>query len=98
MRLPGYGGGPFEKAANTPVLYDAFDRLVGKGRWQRRNGLGTLPVRFPHPDDAGDAGWHVDSSFPGDGCDLNERHDVSGWRVNVTSRGRALLMLFPFPM
>jgi hypothetical protein len=51
IRLPGYGGGPFEKAANTPILHAAFDRLVGKGRWLPRNGLGTFPVRFPHPDD-----------------------------------------------
>ena len=36
VRLPGYGAGPFQKAANTPVLHDAFDRLVGKGRWVPR--------------------------------------------------------------
>jgi len=96
VRLPGYGGGPFRKAANTTVLHTAFDRLVGKGRWIPRDGLGTFPVRFPHPDDPGDAGWHVDLSFPGDDCDPSERHDFSSWRVNVTSRGRALLMLFLF--
>jgi len=96
IRLPGYGGGPFQKAANTPVLHDAFDRLVGKGRWVQRDGLGSFPVRFPHPDDPGDAGWHVDLSFPGDDCDPKEQHDFSAWRVNVTSRGRALLMLFLF--
>jgi hypothetical protein len=96
VRLPGYGGGPFQKAANTPVLHSAFDQLVGKGRWFPRDGLGTFPVRFPHPDDPGDDGWHVDRSFPGDDCDPNERHDFSSWRVNVTSRGRALLMLFLF--
>ena len=96
VRLPGYGGGPFAVAANMPVLHAAFDQLVGKGRWRRRDGLGTFPVRFPHSDDPGDAGWHVDVSFPGDDCDPNERHDFSAWRVNVTSRGRALLMLFLF--
>ena len=96
IRLPGYGGGPFETAANTPILHAAFDRLVGKGRWLRRDGLGTFPVRFPHPDDPGDTGWHVDLSFPGEDCDPNERHDFSAWRVNITSRGRALLMLFLF--
>jgi hypothetical protein len=53
-------------------------------------------VRFPHPDDPGDVGWHVDVSFPGDDCDPKEQHDFSSWRVNVTSRGRALLMLFLF--
>ena len=96
IRLPGYGQAPFRQAANTPVLHAAFDQLVGKGRWVPCHGLGSFPVRFPHPDDPGDAGWHVDVSFPGDDCDPNERHDFSSWRVNVTSRGRALLMLFLF--
>ncbi len=96
VRLAGYGGGPFQKAANTPVLHAAFDRLVGSGRWAPRDGLGSFPVRFPHPDDPGDTGWHLDLSFPGEDCDPNEHHDFSAWRVNVTSRGRALLMLFLF--
>jgi hypothetical protein len=96
IRLPGYGGGPFRKAANAPILHAAFDQLVGTGRWIPLNTLGTFPVRFPHPDDPGDAGWHVDVSFAGEGCDANERHDFSSWRVNVYSRGRALLMLFLF--
>ena len=96
IRLPGYGGAPFEQAVNTPVLHDAFDRIVGEGRWEPRDGLGTFPVRFPHPDDPGDAGWHVDGSFLPDNCDPNEQHLYSVWRVNVTSRGRALLMLFLF--
>ncbi|MBY5563417.1 phytanoyl-CoA dioxygenase family protein [Rhizobium leguminosarum] len=90
VRLAGYGGGPFEKAVNTPVLHSAFDQLVGKGRWEPRSGLGSFPVRFPHPDDPGDAGWHVDLSFPG------EDSNPDAWRVNITSRGRALLMLFLF--
>ncbi|OCC01372.1 phytanoyl-CoA dioxygenase [Labrys sp. WJW] len=96
IRLAGYGGGPFEKAVNTPVLLNAFDQLVGQGRWHPRDGLGSFPIRFPHPDDPGDVGWHVDLSFPGEGCDPDERSDFSAWRVNVTSRGRALLMLFLF--
>ena len=68
----------------------------GKGRWRPRDGLGTFPVRFPHPDDPGDAGWHIDVSFPGPSSDPNERQDFSSWRANVTSRDRALLMLFLF--
>jgi hypothetical protein len=32
IRLPGYGGEPFQQAANAPVLHAAFDQLVGKGR------------------------------------------------------------------
>lgn len=96
IRLPGYGQRPFKEAVNTPLLHAAFDQIVGKGRWRPRDGLGTFPVRFPHPDDPGDAGWHVDLSFPGEDCDPNEQRDFSAWRVNVTSRGRALLMLFLF--
>jgi hypothetical protein len=96
IRLPGYGQEPFKKAVNTSILHAAFDQIVGKGRWRPRDGLGTFPVRFPHPDDPGDAGWHVDVSFAGPSNDPNERHDFSSWRVNVTSRGRALLMLFLF--
>jgi hypothetical protein len=96
IRLPGYGQEPFRIAATMSVLHSAYDQLVGRGRWRPRFGLGGFPVRFPHPDDPGDAGWHVDMGFPGDDCDPNERHDFSAWRVNVTSRGRALLMLFLF--
>ncbi len=96
IRLGGYRQEPFMKAQSTPVLHAAFDQLVGKGRWRRRSDLGGFPVRFPHPDDPGDAGWHVDVSFPGEDCDPNEQSDFSSWRVNVTSRGRALLMLFLF--
>lgn len=96
VRLPGYGEEPFRQAINTPVLHRAFDQIAGPGRWSPRHNIGTFPVRFPHPDDPGDAGWHVDVSFPGDDCDPHERSDFSAWRVNVNSRGRALLMLFLF--
>jgi hypothetical protein len=96
IRLGYYGDEPFKKAANSSALYQAFDQLVGPGRWRPPSNLGTFPVRFPHPDDPGDAGWHVDLSFPGEDCDPNEKKDFSSWRVNVTSRGRALLMLFLF--
>jgi hypothetical protein len=96
IRLGGYGQEPFRAAANTPALHAAFDQLVGKGRWRPRRDVGTFVVRFPHPADPGDAGWHIDLSFPGEGGDPNERHDYSAWRANVTSRGRALLMLFLF--
>lgn len=96
VRLPGYGDEPFRKAVNTPRLHAAFDQIVGRGRWRPRSNLGTFPVRFPHPDDPGDAGWHIDVSFPGPSSDPDERQDFSSWRANVTSRDRALLMLFLF--
>src|SRR5690606_10693142 len=63
IRLGGYAHPPFAEAVGAPVLRDAFDRLVGKGRWLPRNSLGTFPVRFPSPLDPGDAGWHIDVSF-----------------------------------
>jgi hypothetical protein len=85
----------FREAANTPVLYDAFDKLVGHGRWKPRPNVGTFVVRFPSHADPGDLGWHVDLSFPPDTGDRGGG-DYSDWRVNITSRGRALLMLFLF--
>lgn len=88
IRLGGYGQPPFQRAATSPRLHRAFDQLVGPGRWLPRLGIGTFPIRFPHPDDPGDAGWHVDASYPAD--------DGRSWRLNLHSRGRALLMLFLF--
>ncbi|WP_055591437.1 phytanoyl-CoA dioxygenase family protein [Streptacidiphilus griseoplanus] len=88
VRLDGYGGGPFRAAASTERLHGAFDQLVGAGRWVPRDGLGTFPIRFPHPDDPGDAGWHMDGSYTPEG--------ESGYWLNLWSRGRALLMLFLF--
>jgi len=93
IRLGVYGQEPFVSAANTPVLRRAFDQLVGPGRWQPRRDLGTFPIRFPSRDDPGDAGWHVDSSFP---PDIGDASDFLNWRVNIISKGRALLMLFLF--
>jgi hypothetical protein len=93
VRLGFYGQEPFERAANTPALHDALDALVGKGRWLPRNDLGTFPVRFPSPNDPGDTGWHIDTSFA---LPTTNPSDFLDWRANVTSKGRALLMLFLF--
>jgi hypothetical protein len=91
IRLGDYAQEPFRQAANTPVLHAAFDQLVGAGNWLPRNSLGTFPVRFPSEEEPGDTGWHVDAGFPGDSPD-----EFMLWRVNVKSKGRALLMLFLF--
>nr|WP_307874767.1 phytanoyl-CoA dioxygenase family protein [Frankia nepalensis] len=88
VRIDGSGEKPFRQAANTPRLHDAYDQLVGAGRWRPRTGLGTFPIRFPHPDDPGDAGWHMDGGYLPDG-------ETWFW-LNIRSRGRALLMLFLF--
>nr|WP_276514801.1 phytanoyl-CoA dioxygenase family protein [Nocardia transvalensis] len=53
--------------------------------------MGTFPIRFPSADPPADDGWHVDASFMGDVPDNPLR-----WRVNLWSKGRALLMLFLF--
>ncbi len=90
VRLGFMSGKTFVEAANTPLLHLAYDALAGERRWLAPNGLGTFPVRFPSADDPGDAGWHVDASFG------LENPDFMQWRINVTSTGRALLMLFLF--
>lgn len=82
---------PFVKAANTPVLHTAYDELVGKDNWLPRRSLGSFPIRFPSTQPAGDTGWHVDASFPGD-----DANNYLEWRINIHSKGRALLMLFLF--
>lgn len=47
----------FAAAGTQPVLWEAFDQLIGEGRWWRRRGVGgTTPVRFPSRADPGDAG------------------------------------------
>jgi hypothetical protein len=87
IRLGDYGQEPFRKAVNMPRLHAAFDQLVGPGRWLPRSSLGTFPIRFPGCDDPGDTGWHAEASFEG---------SDGSWRSNVSSHGRALLMLFLF--
>jgi phytanoyl-CoA dioxygenase PhyH len=77
----------FAAAGTRPVLWEAFDQLIGGGRWWRRRGVGgAIPVRFPSQADPGDAVWHIEGSF-----------DKGGdWWVNYRSRGRGLLTLYLF--
>jgi hypothetical protein len=79
---------PFAAAANTQVLHEAFDALLGEGRWSPRRSLGSFPLRFPHSEEPDDAGWHIEGSY--------ELPGETGWWTNVHSSGRALLMLFLF--
>lgn len=81
----------FRQAANTPRLHAAYDALVGAGRWLPRESLGTFPIRFPSACYPGDCGWHIDASFGPEG-----ETNYFKWRANVSSKGRALLMLFLF--
>lgn len=87
VRIGGCAEEPFVRAANTTTLHGAYDQLVGTGRWSAPQGLGTFPIRFPHRDDPGDDGWHLDASYAGSQGEV---------RVNLRSRDRALLMLFLF--
>ncbi len=91
IRINEMGLEPFQKAANTALLHKAFDQLAGKDNWLHKVTLGSFPIRFPSKQPAGDTGWHVDASFPGD-----DAVDYLKWRVNFRSKGRALLMLFLF--
>ncbi|MGI9609607.1 MAG: phytanoyl-CoA dioxygenase [Acidimicrobiia bacterium] len=77
----------FASAGTQPVLWQIYDQLLGPGRHIERHAVGgSVPVRFPSDSDPGDAGWHIDSSFPiGD-----------TWGVNYRSMGRGLLCLFLF--
>ena len=77
----------FAAAGTQPALWEAFDQLIGEGRWRRRRGVGgTIPVRFPSLADPGDAGWHIEGSFDKGG---------QSW-VNYRSRARGLLALYLF--
>lgn len=91
IRLGEHDEPPFREAAASPLVAAAADGLAGPGKWVPRVSIGTFPVRFPCEDGPGDDGWHVDASFPGE-----QPEAFLHWRVNVRSKGRALLMLYLF--
>ncbi|HEY8388785.1 MAG TPA: hypothetical protein VIK74_09285 [Parasegetibacter sp.] len=86
IRLGMYTQQPFIDSVNTPKLHDAFNQLVGYNKWAPCRSVGAFPVRFPCDKQPNDTGKHVDASFPG--IDPTQE-----WRINVKSKGRALLML-----
>ncbi|WP_234799979.1 phytanoyl-CoA dioxygenase family protein [Mycolicibacterium diernhoferi] len=86
VRVPAMSTREFTAAAGTKTLTDAYDALVGPGRWRPRLGLGTFPLRFPSTEPPREAGWHVEASF----------YSEDGMRVSLRSRGRALSLLFLF--
>ncbi|MBA9078490.1 phytanoyl-CoA dioxygenase family protein [Rufibacter quisquiliarum] len=79
---------PFVESVNTPKLHHAFNQLVGEGRWLPCRSVGAFPVRFPAEKLPIDTGKHVDASFPGE-----DPANYIEWRVNLASKGRALLLL-----
>lgn len=88
VRLGMYTEQPFIDSLNTPMLHRNFDQLIGEGKWIPCGNVGTFPVRFPSAKQPNDTGKHVDASFPGE-----DPTDYFSWRVNIRSKGRALLML-----
>ncbi len=68
VRIPCPESEAFAAAGTQPSLWEAFDQLIGTGRWWRRQGVGgTIPVRFPSQADPGDAGWHIEASYERNG-------------------------------
>jgi len=88
VRLGMYSQKPFIDSVNSSALHAIFDQLVGAGKWIPCQNVGTFPVRFPATKQPVDTGKHVDASFPG-----NDPTNYFEWRINIKSRGRALLML-----
>ena len=88
VRLGMYSQPPFVTSLNTPKLHAIFNQLVGESKWIPCQSVGTFPVRFPSTKQPTDTGKHVDASFPG-----HDPHNYFEWRVNIKSKGRALLML-----
>ncbi|RYJ44569.1 phytanoyl-CoA dioxygenase [Flavobacterium beibuense] len=88
IRLGMYTNPPFIESVNTPKLYNAFNQLIGEGKWLPCMSVGTFPIRFPSSEEPNDTGKHVDVSFPG-----TDPNNYFEWRANIKSKGRALLML-----
>lgn len=88
IRLGMYPQKPFVESLNSKKMHLIFDQLIGKDRWIPCRNVGTFPVRFPSAQQPNDIGKNVDASFPG-----NDPNNYFEWRINVKSKGRALLML-----
>lgn len=87
VRLPCPEGGPFVDAGTSPLLWRAYDQLIGPGRWLPREGVGgNLFIRFPSEEVPHETTWHIDGAYlVGD-----------EWRTNIHCRDKGLLALFLF--
>lgn len=83
-----YSQPPFVQSLNTSKLHSIYNQLVGKDKWIPCQSVGAFPVRFPSAKQSNDTGKHVDAGFPG-----NDPSNYFEWRVNIKSKGRALLIL-----
>jgi len=88
IRLGMYAQQPFVESVNSPEMHLIFNQLIGENRWLPCRSVGTFPVRFPSVQKPADTGKHVDAGFAGD-----DPGNYFEWRVNIKSKGRALLML-----
>ncbi|MBZ4191915.1 phytanoyl-CoA dioxygenase family protein [Niabella beijingensis] len=88
FRLGLYTQPPFIESLNTPKLHHVFDQLIGENKWIPPQSVGTFPVRFPSDRQPDDTGKHVDAGFPG-----SDPGNYFEWRINIKSKGRALLLL-----
>lgn len=88
VRLGMYTQKPFTDSVNTPQLHAAYDQLTGAEKWIPCHSVGSFPVRFPSDRLPNDTGKHVDAGFPG-----ADPTNYFEWRINIKSKGRALLML-----
>lgn len=91
VRVASSSAPPLVAAINHPRLVGAVDDVLGPGRWQRRTGYGTFPVRFPSEEDPGDAGWHIDGAY-----EAGPAPPPWNLWVNFWSKQRALLLLMLF--
>jgi hypothetical protein len=92
---------PFVEAVNSAALTDAYDTLVGAGRWLRRDHVGAFPLRFPSQERPVESEWHIDAGFADRELTDDDVEDIDAmrgveFRVNINSRGRALLLLMLF--
>jgi len=88
IRLGMYTQQPFIDSLNNKKLHLMFNQLIGENKWIPCRSVGTFPVRFPSVQQPNDTGRHVDASFSG-----NDPNNYLQWRVNIKSKGRALLIL-----
>jgi hypothetical protein len=92
---------PFVEAVNSAVLTHAYDTLVGPGHRRRRDHAGAFPLRFPSQEQPVESGWHIDAGSADRELTDDDVEDIEAmgkveFRVNINSRGRALLLLMLF--
>lgn len=89
IRVPCPEGPLFAEVGTSPSLWDAYDQLIGPGRWPRRQGVGgAVVIRFPSEESVhiGGDGWQIESNYPVNGVQWSDVHSTT----------RALLTLFLF--